>query len=129
MDNRNTDIIDTTLRTLPLFALIALLASCAGTQNTSSYDDVYYSPKDETVVTTDAYVDIDDREEVRNVDDYPKGREVEEYYDPEAKSRGYESDMDYDDYRERYNDDEYYYSTRVRRFHRPAYSFGYYDPF
>ncbi len=141
MDYCNTQKMMKTLRNSAFFALIVLLASCSGSQSMSSYDDIYYSPKDEVAASNETYVevasnetyveyvDIDDREEVSAVDDYPKGREIEEYYDPEQVNSGYDSSLDYDDYRERYNEDEYHYSSRFRRFQQPAYGFGYYDPF
>ena len=127
MDYRNTDIIMNTMRILPLLALIALLASCSGTQQTTAYSDIYYSPNDAAVTNNNTYVE--ERDQVSDSEDYPKGREIEEYYDPNQKNVGYDSDMDYDDYRQRYNEDEYHYSSRFRRFHQPSYSFGYYDPF
>ncbi len=118
-----------TLKALPLLALVVLLASCSGTQQTTAYDDIYYNPKEVIDVSSTAYVDIDERETAGSTDEYPKGRAIEEYYDPDQKNSGYDPDLNYDDYRERYNQDEYYYSSRFRRFHQPYYSFGYYDPF
>jgi hypothetical protein len=65
------------------------------------------------------------------------------YYDPDTdsdffvsnRSSGWEDDnYDYDDYGYddeyyEYDDYEYYYSSRIRRFHRPHFGFGFYDPF
>ncbi len=81
--------------------IIALLAFGAFSVN-AQWDDVYYDPNKDIIV---------------------------EDYNRSASAR--------DDYRSnRYNDDEYayyndydfYYTSRIRRFHRPFYGFGFYDP-
>ncbi|NNC84396.1 MAG: hypothetical protein HKN79_12550 [Flavobacteriales bacterium] len=102
-------------------SLAVILVGCAGSQELSSYDDVYYSPGDEELVATvdDAYIDSE-------VTDPVDTEYEEDYYDPESIEEYRTRDQVVNNY---YFDD-YYYSNRMRRFSpRANFGFGYYDPF
>jgi hypothetical protein len=105
------------LHTIPLLTLLALLASCSGSQDLSSYDDVYYTPSDEVYASVDEeYIDSDVAEVSSD----------EDYYDPDYREE-YESNRRVVD---NYSYDDYYYSNRMRRFRTNVYyGFNYYDPF
>ncbi|NND94983.1 MAG: hypothetical protein HKN45_08960 [Flavobacteriales bacterium] len=109
---------------LALLALTSLLYSCSGSQNLSSYDDIYYTPSDDLlVVVDDEYIDIDER-------DYSDGtqtRQEEEYYDPDFREN--ESNRN-ETIVNNYYQDDFYHSNRLRRFNSNLYmGFNYYDPF
>ncbi len=86
---------------------MVVLASCTSTQQvaTSEYDDVYYSSSDYTERT------VPDRQS-------------------NASREGYQDSRYYEDGYSRYDEDDFYYSRRLRRFsqtHNNAWR--YYDPF
>ena len=92
-----------------LFAAFAMLvASCAGPRyaSTTEYDDVYYSKSDKTEAVV--------RESAQPADDYT-----------------YQRTTRVDDYTDAYYDeDDFYFSRRLRRFNQPATgNWRYYDPF
>lgn len=90
---------------IALFATaLSVMAACSSTRYTSSteYDDVYYSSSDRTAVNTPAYED--------------EGRDASE------------SPSSYRDYY--YEDDDFTFSRRVRRFNQASTgSWRYYDPY
>ena len=105
-----------TIRYLMYFAGVSLLLSaCTSTKyvSTSEYDDVYYSSSDKTTVVV--------REEQRNT----QNRE------PYTSDRTYERNREiYEDPSLAYDEDDFYFSRRVRRFHQSNFgSWRYYDPF
>ncbi len=80
----------------------------------SQYDDIYYNPD-----TDQSYYSYDNN----NTGD--------SYYGSRNTSRARQEEIDryYDaDEYDYYNDYDFYYTSRIRRFHRPMYGFGYYDP-
>ena len=97
----------------PLLLILALglgLAACTGPRYASSteYDDVYFSSSDET----QPLAANDDRDDRRDPYRYGERRPVDSYHDSY------------------YEDDDFVFSRRLRRFHQPASrSFRYYDPF
>ena len=83
--------------------LTAIVFTCLIPLVSAQFDDVYYDPDQVVVETT-----------------YDG-----EYYDDEsADGITYYDDDEY----EYYDDYDYYYSSRIRRFHRPYTGFGFYDP-
>ena len=84
------------------------------------YDDVYYDP-DRDAGTYNTGI-----EKSRPADNAVASRyDEEENYDNNTAS--YDQGYDDDEY-EYYEDYDYYYTSRVRRFHRPYYGFSYFDP-
>lgn len=76
------------------------------------YDDLYFDPDQDTELYDYS------RTADRGYDDYNDDYRLEDEY-------AYNYDADEYDY---YNDYDFYYTSRIRRFHRPVYGFGYYDP-
>ncbi len=95
---------------LALWGMIAVVfASCSSTRDvaTSEYDDIYYSSSD---YTEDASTVATTRNSNNN---------YSRQYDYEASRYG-----------DIYDEDDFYYSRRLRRFNQPNYnSWRYYDPF
>ena len=90
-----------------IFMLMLMTALLSSTFTLSAqFDDLYYDP-----ATDDPYY------EYSQSDDTFADGEESYYYDDESYEYG-----DYDDY-------DYYYASRIRRFHRPVTVFDYYDPF
>jgi len=78
----------------------------------SQYDDIYYNPD-----TDQSYYNYDNNsagDGYYSNTNSARQEDVERYYDAD--------EYDY------YNDYDFYYTSRIRRFHRPMYGFGYYDP-
>jgi hypothetical protein len=92
------------------FFSLMLIASFlfAGFTASAQFDDLYYDP--------------DEDEPYYQYDYETSGGELEDeyYYDDEA--------YDYDNF-DFYDDYDYYYSSRIKRFHRGCSVFDYYDPF
>ena len=86
------------------------------------YDDLYYDP-DRDAGTT--YTTGTDRSQP--VDNAVASRYDEEDGDYDNNTASYDRGYDDDEY-EYYDDYDYYYTSRVRRFHRPYYGFSYFDP-
>ncbi len=89
-----------------LFTLVA-----GGVSWAQVVDDVYYNPEKDRVLIQKQ------RPAKESNAYYEEGR-----YDDDNYSAGYEDEYDY------YNDYDYYYTSRIRRFHRPYYGFGFFDP-
>jgi len=92
------------------FTFLIIFALLSSATVYAQYDDVYYDPEKDG-----GYYDYsDDRQN--------------------TSDEGYYSESDYDTYAydndeyDYYNDYDFYYTSRIRRFHRPLYGFGYYDP-
>ena len=87
---------------LKTFAALLILA-LSSTAVMAQYDDIYYDPSNDSYETEyyDEYETVTD-------DDLTDGSS----YD--------------DEYLEDY---DYYYTSRIRRFSRPVYGFGYYSPY
>ncbi|MBL4753524.1 MAG: hypothetical protein JKY52_08050 [Flavobacteriales bacterium] len=117
--------------TLMMLFSMSLLAQSGNT------DDVYYSPQNDPYTTNDEgnKAPVSD-EEYRTVYDTPPGsterstpdystteQYVDENGDTYITNNYYDDDFAYDDYY------DYSYTARIRRFHRPVYSYGYYDPY
>ena len=101
-----------------LSALLISISSCTTTYNTYHYSDPNYLNSDEFVVSDpeeENIVIIEEYDEIEIVGEdtilYEEGSTVNNYY-----GDYYEDDSQYD----------FYYSSRIRRFHRPYYSNGYY---
>lgn len=105
-------------------AVLALFAtSCSTTYHTNvHHDDIYYSEDDDI-----AYEENDDSQENYGYDSYGHDDyETEEDYSTSSKKQDgqgntYVTNNYYDNY------DDYYYSSRIKRFHRPYSGFGYYS--
>ena len=88
------------------FGIFTLMFGAAITAS-AQFDDVYYNPEDDYEYDNSSEDEYVNEEEVVDEDIY----EGEDYY----------NDEDYDDY-------SYYYTSRIKRFHRPYRGFNYYDP-
>jgi len=124
-----------------LIFAIALLSACSSNQGLSSYeDDIYYSTKADKATLASAYEPVAQAEEYIDIDERDYGYDTEsaaqksqdEYYDPEFKANQAQSQKanpvnNY--YGNRYEDDDYYYSNRNRRFASTQIGFGYYSPY
>jgi hypothetical protein len=92
-----------------LFWIILVFCTLGLYAPASAQDDLYYDP------TTDAPA----KTATSNSDD-------SEYREPSNITRRYDND---DEYYDEDDDYAYQYSSRIRRFHRPARVIDYYDPF
>ena len=93
-----------------LFAIY--LSSCTTVYYTQSYEDANYLTQDEFVDYDDYATDDTEYEDNEVVSDTTEdGTIVNNYY-----GDYYEDGSQYD----------FYYSSRIRRFHRPYYNYGYY---
>jgi len=86
--------------------LIAVLTLSFATVSIAQYDDLYYNPSDDNSSTISS-----------SYDEY----ETEEYDEYDYDSEEYDEYEYYDDY-------DYQYTSRIRRFNRPYRGFDYYDP-
>ena len=117
---------------------IMILFSMGVLAQSGNTDDVYYSPGDDSYYTNDEGSNAPaSDDEYRTVYDQPAGSNErsapdyttsEEYVDENGNNYitnnyYYDDDFVYDDYY------DYSYTSRIRRFHRPVYSYGYYDPY
>ncbi len=95
-----------------LLTTLFLLCLSANLSLAQEYDDLYYDPS-----TDGGSIIING-----NGDTY-----INNYYGEEESNYTY---GDYDDAEYEYADDyyDYYYTSRIRRFHRPYYGFSYFDP-
>lgn len=130
---------------LLLFAMVG----CSSTYHTTSSDDIYYIPKTsrgepeqvahaeggkvvEVVEETEAYSQPAGNNHTHNTDQQPQGvqyvntevvDDTAEYYYDDNGNQVVVHNHYYGDYY------DFSYASRIRRFHRPYVSFGYYDPF
>ncbi|MCU0348501.1 MAG: hypothetical protein MUC59_16300, partial [Saprospiraceae bacterium] len=93
-----------------LFALVAFFALGLASTSQAQYDDVYYDPDKDS----DSYYSSSSS----NSDSYTSSRDNDN------------NDFDDDEYEyyDEYEDHDFYYTSRIRRFNRPYYGFGYFDP-
>lgn len=92
------------MKLLMKLSMLLLLFGVSATAALAQYDDVYYDP------------------ERNNNRTYTERRQVQPKTTP-AQTEEYTYDENYDD--EEY---DYYYTSRIRRFHRPYAGFNYFDP-
>jgi hypothetical protein len=145
----------TNLKSYMVLVLGLFAFSCIMGQKTASeYDDMYYRPSDKQVTQQAEKQEIvtpqiqsdepDDYEKyINSIENQRLGKTELEYSDDTLE---YKEDPNYvgGEYYEKdgntyitnnyYNPDEYYYTSRIRRFYDPYYSFGYfnswyYDPY
>ena len=114
---------------LPLFAALAIGCSSPTAMQSSEYDDVYFSSKDETVITNNRVADrsseISDQEQ-EETDAATDGNTLPNPEYSGTTSGTVASNEDY--YSENYYDeDDYAYASRIRRFNAPYRGFSYYD--
>src|SRR5262245_39073468 len=92
-------------------------------------DDVYYDPDRDKAVTNTA--PAQDEEQPQNEEQTPPAK-YDGYNDEANNSNSYRDNEGdtyitnnyYSDY---YDDEDYYYSTRLRRFYTPVWGFSYYN--
>ncbi|MBK8954951.1 MAG: hypothetical protein IPM34_05260 [Saprospiraceae bacterium] len=96
-----------------LFIAIFLAFISQGIQ--AQFDDIYYDPDKDDEHVEQRYYSSDQN----GTDDRYQSKD-ERYYDPNES---------YDDEYGEWEDQDYYYTSRIKRFHRPVYGFNYYDPF
>jgi hypothetical protein len=89
-----------------MFSMLLLLPFAGFAQ----YDDLYYDPADDTDYTSYVYEEAPAAKESR-----PYAETLPSY------------SQEYDDY-SYWDEQDYVYSSRIRRFHQPYGNFGYYDP-
>ena len=87
-----------------LLVMVAMFAISA----TAQFDDIYFDP---------------------DADEYYVASYTEEGGDTYVTEDYYYDDDEYDYYDREYADQDYYYSSRIRRFNRPMAFGGFYDPF
>lgn len=100
-----------------LFLLLIATLVAALPEAPAQWDDLYYDPAtDEAIVYGDRFEQQDKDVDWRNrLDD---GQLAEEESHVASSELGDANEYYYD----------YYYSSRIRRFHRPFFGFGFYDP-
>jgi hypothetical protein len=92
------------MKLLMKLTTLLLLFGISATSALAQYDDVYYDPE-------------------RNTNRNTTERKANPAVSSQTYSQNSDSDQAYDD-----EDYDYYYTSRIRRFHRPYTGFGYYDP-
>lgn len=97
---------------LLILSLVLIFSSCITIETTSVgfKDEIYY--------TTEKYAEIAEQQEQQEQADQQKEESQEEYNE--------------ENYYDEFSSDDYYdygYSARLRRFHGPAFGFGYYNNF
>ncbi len=98
------------MKSIILILAISVISASFFTPIYAQYDDVYYDP---SKVESKTYTQLE-RENYNSNVDQNKSSQLEE---------------DYDDQYSELDDQEYYYSSRIRRFHSGYYTRDYYDPF
>ena len=88
----------------------------------AQYDDVYYNPD-----TDGDYYETNDYDEDTYTEEGNSSSDADEYAYDDDSFDDFNRRNDRDRF-DRYDDDGYYYSSRIRRFNRPYYGFNYYDP-
>ena len=123
------------MKTLMKFFGLLLTVAVAGCSTAQyapgNYDDIYYTPEVVRAGTGNAVetapvrvVEVVEEEAARPVaQDYPVETETPEYIYDDNGNQIIINNHYYGDYY------DYAYAARIRRFHRPYRSFGYYDPF
>lgn len=111
------------VRLLSLVFVAAAVSACTGSRYTSSseYDDVYFTSADKAEVEVATNYEEDQ---------YSDGPAV--YTSPDRENRNYNSDRyrQVDNYNDAYyQDDDFYYSRRLRRFGQTSNAWRYYDPY
>ncbi|MGV3503757.1 MAG: hypothetical protein ACO1O1_08615 [Adhaeribacter sp.] len=111
---------------LPLFATLALSCSSPTSLQTSEYDDVYYSKKDQTVITDNTLSTNQQPEQNARTAAADGAVANPEYSEKSSGGGQIASGTDYysPDY---YDENDYYYASRIRRFNAPYRGFSYYD--
>ena len=115
---------------LPLFAALAIGCSSPTAMQSSEYDDVYFSSKDKTVITDNRVAerssDISDQEQ-QEMDAVTNGNTLPnpEYSGTTSSTVAANEDYYSENY---YDEDDYAYASRIRRFNAPYRGFSYYDP-
>ena len=114
---------------LPLFATLAIGCSSPTAMQSSEYDDIYFSSKDKTVIT-------DNRVAAQSSEG--PNQAAEEIYavtdgttlpNPEYSEKNSGTAVGSEDYYSEnyYDEDDYAYASRIRRFNAPYRGFSYYD--
>jgi len=88
-------------------AILPAILCLAFVSANAQFDDIYFDPSQDKPAQTVATNYAGSNQLY--------AEDIEEYYD--------------NDYQEGYDDYDYYYTARIRRFHRPMYGFNYFDPF
>ena len=91
--------------------ILSLLSLSFIVNASAQFDDLYYDPYKDGEIATSSF-------EQENNDNYGNGYDDQSY--------AYYDEYNDDEYYEEY--DDYEYSSRVRKFRRPAFSMGYYSP-
>jgi hypothetical protein len=113
-------------------ALLSLSACSTGYQATSSYDDIYYEPNekylnDYSYTEEETYQEVEEEPQTTMTNKYESGDPYRgQDVDPQSEAyRGQGGTTVINNYYDAPYD--YYYSSRIRRFHRPYTGFGYYS--
>jgi hypothetical protein len=109
---------------LPLFATLAISCSSPTSLQTSEYDDVYYSKKDKTIIQDNAPLAAASSAETPAAAD-DAGAANPEYSRQSSGASAVDNGTDY--YSPGYDEDDYYYASRIRRFNAPYRGLSYYD--
>jgi hypothetical protein len=110
---------------LPLFATLAISCSSPTSLQTSEYDDVYYSKKDKTIITDQAALAAESSDQTPQAASGDGNVANPEY---SQNSGGGPANTGTDYYSPNYYDeDDYYYASRIRRFNAPYRGLSYYD--
>lgn len=97
----------------PIFLVLILISACTTTYNSYNYSDPNYLTADEfqETIIYEKNVSVFEEEIDKDSSISEEGNIVNNYY-----GDYYEDESQYD----------FYYSSRIRRFHRPYYNYGYY---
>ncbi|MEZ4824676.1 MAG: hypothetical protein R3C61_00065 [Bacteroidia bacterium] len=112
------------IKVLLLTFVAAAVSSCTGSKYASSseYDDVYFTSADKVEVA------VDDQD-----NGYSNEQQSNVYSNPDQDNYVYNADRyrrPVDNYNDAYyQDDDFYYSRRVRRFSQSSNAWRYYDPY
>lgn len=104
------------MKTISNNVLIALFLAFISQGIQAQFDDIYYDPDKDSKPVESRYYEEDK--------DGSQDGQKNLSHETDPDDEGY-----YDDTNGEWEDQEYYYTSRIKRFYRPAYGFGYYDPF
>lgn len=134
---------------IPVLGVLVLTSCTSAYMASTPYDDVYYVPGQPAPVKNSGGLDVAEgaswqsqvvKTDETVVNDVPDNRDFARQQDEysEVDNQGYDeegqsaqpmvSDYNYE-YDNDYSDSDFQYSSRIKRFHRPMITVGYYDDF
>lgn len=103
------------MKNLSNHLVLALFLAFISQSIQAQFDDIYYDPDRNAAPYNTQVSPTPTRDDLKDSGDEYRS------YNPQESS--------YDDEYGEWENQDYYYTSRIKRFHRPVYGFGFYDPF